>query len=153
MSTTKEKFLKLVAEKDATALAKTKERIANRAWLKESQEIALKVLEKLDNLGWSQRKLAQKMDVSPQQISKLVRGKENLTLATQQKLQEILDIPVLATYYEQKFEAVGVSFEEEFNIEMASNYTFSGSYESQGTELKMSSRISSKTYTNSLKIV
>lgn len=34
------------------------------------------------------------MEVSPLQISKIVRGKENLTLETQIKLQSILDIPI-----------------------------------------------------------
>jgi len=46
------------------------------------------------------RKVA--MEVSPQQISKIVSGKENLTIETQIKLQEILSIPILASYYENK---------------------------------------------------
>ena len=70
--------------------------------LRESQQIALKVLTKLDALGWSQKDLAKAMNVSPQQVSKIVSGKENLTIETQIKLQNILDIPVLASYYENK---------------------------------------------------
>ena len=70
--------------------------------LRESQEIALKVLMKLDDLGWSQKDLAKAMDVTPQQISKIVSGKENLTIQTQIKLQNTLDIPILASYYENK---------------------------------------------------
>ena len=42
------------------------------------------------------------MEVSPQQITKIVSGKENLTIETQIKLQNILNIPVLASYYENK---------------------------------------------------
>ena len=98
--TNKKKFLKLVAESDDSTLEQIKYRIKNRAMLRESQKIALKVLMKLDELGWSQKKLAEKMEVSPQQINKIVSGKENLTLETQIKLQNILDIPILATYYE-----------------------------------------------------
>jgi transcriptional regulator with XRE-family HTH domain len=40
------------------------------------------------------------MQVSPQQISKLVRGNENLTLETQIRLQKILKIPILASFHE-----------------------------------------------------
>lgn len=100
--TNKEKFLALVSEKDAGVLNRNRDRIRNRAMLRESQQIALKVLLKLDELGWTQRNLAEKMEVSPQQISKIVSGKENLTIETQIKLQNILDIPVLASYYEKK---------------------------------------------------
>lgn len=72
--------------------------------LRESQKIALKILLRLDELGWSQKDLAAKMQVSPQQVNKIIRGKENLTLETQIKIQEIMDIPVLASYYENKEE-------------------------------------------------
>lgn len=100
--TNKEKFLQLVSEEDTKTLAEVKKRIKNRAMLRESQQIALKVLIKLDELGWSQKDLAKKMEVSPQQITKIVSGKENLTIETQIKLQNILNIPVLASYYENK---------------------------------------------------
>jgi len=70
--------------------------------LRESQHIALKVLAKLEELGWSQKHLANMLGVTPQQVTKIVRGKENLTIQTQIKLQEALDIPILASYYEQK---------------------------------------------------
>jgi DNA-binding XRE family transcriptional regulator len=102
MMTNKEKFLQLVSDEDNNTLKEIKERIKNRAMLRESQQIAIKVLMKLDELGWTQKVLAQKMEVSPQQITKIVSGKENLTIETQIKLQNILDIPILATYYENK---------------------------------------------------
>jgi transcriptional regulator with XRE-family HTH domain len=102
--TNKEKFLQLVSEEDTKTLAEVKKRIKNRAMLRESQQIALKVLIKLDDLGWSQKDLAKEMGVSPQQITKIVSGKENLTIETQIKIQNILDIPVLASYYEHKME-------------------------------------------------
>ena len=85
--TNKEKFLQLVSEEDTKTLAEVKKRIKNRAMLRESQQIALKVLMKLDDLGWSQKELSKAMDVTPQQISKIVSGKENLTIQTQIKLQ------------------------------------------------------------------
>jgi|694.fasta_scaffold03216_12 plasmid maintenance system antidote protein VapI len=100
--TNKEKFLALVSEQDSRTMERNRERIRNRAMLRESQQIALKVLMKLDELGWTQKDLAKAMEVSPQQITKIVSGKENLTIETQIKLQNILDIPVLASYYENK---------------------------------------------------
>lgn len=100
--TNKEKFLALVSKEETNTLARNKERIKNRAMLRESQQIAIKVLIKLDELGWSQKDLAQALEVKPQQITKIVSGKENLTIETQIKLQNVLDIPILASYYENR---------------------------------------------------
>jgi len=100
--TNKEKFLKLVSEKDKSFLSELKLRKEKRAMLIESQKIAYRILERLDELNWTQKQLAQKMGVSAQQVNKIVKGQENLTLETQTKLQEILDIPILATFYENK---------------------------------------------------
>lgn len=104
--TNKEKFLQLVSEDDTKTIVEVKERIKNRAMLRESQHIAIKVLMKLNELDWSQKDLAREMEVSPQQITKIVSGKENLTIETQIKLQNILNIPVLASYYENKMNAM-----------------------------------------------
>jgi DNA-binding XRE family transcriptional regulator len=87
--TKKKIFLELVSSEKTNSVEK------NRAMLRESQNIALKVLDKLDEIDWSQRKLAIEMGVSPQQIIKIVKGQENLTLETQIKLQNILNIPIL----------------------------------------------------------
>jgi len=86
----------------SAAIAKNKERIKHREMLRESRKIALKVLMKLDDLGMKQRELAELMQVSPQQISKIVSGNENLTIETQIKLQNILNIPILASFYENQ---------------------------------------------------
>lgn len=98
----KENFLALVSKEKADTLEKNKERIKNRAMLRESQKIALKILMKLDELKMSQKDLAKKLEVSPQQITKIVSGKENLTIETQIKLQTALNIPILASFYEGK---------------------------------------------------
>lgn len=134
--TNKEKFLALVSEDDSGTLERNRERIRNRAMLRESQQIALKVLFKLDDLGWTQKDLAERMEVSPQQISKIVSGKENLTIETQIKLQNILDIPVLASYYEKKAERLEemiLSFEERINKIVAQAVFVSNRYEKSST--------------------
>lgn len=56
--------------------------MANRAWLDKSFEIALRILARLKELDWTQAKLAEEMNVSPQYVSKIVKGRENLTLET-----------------------------------------------------------------------
>lgn len=104
MKTNKENFKNLVSKEKTDTLSNNRDRIKNRARLRESQDIALKVLTKLDELNWSQKKLAEELGVSPQQISKIVKGRENLTLETQIKLQDVLDIPILASYYERQEE-------------------------------------------------
>lgn len=104
----KENFIALVSPETTNTVAKNRDRIKNRAMLRESQNIALKVLDKLEEIRWSQRKLAKEMGVTPQQITKIVKGQENLTLETQIKLQTILKIPILASYYDST-EEKGVS--------------------------------------------
>jgi transcriptional regulator with XRE-family HTH domain len=105
--TNKEKFLQLVSGKDSEILGEIRQRKKNRAMLRESQQIAIKVLVRLDEIGWSQKKLAEVMGVSPQHITKIVSGKENLTIETQVKLQSTLNIPILASFYENRLADLG----------------------------------------------
>ncbi|MBK9250155.1 MAG: helix-turn-helix transcriptional regulator [Ignavibacteria bacterium] len=115
--TNKEKFMQLVSWEETSTLKDVKQRIKHRAMLRESQEIALKVLERLEEIGWTQKDLAEKMGVTPQYVNKIVRGKENFTLEMQIKLQTILDIPILATYYEDKLQNLDESIQIGEHIE------------------------------------
>lgn len=67
----------------------------NRRWLRYSGYIALTVMHRLDELKISQRELAEKMNCSPQYVSKLLKGSENLTLDTISKLEECLDLDLV----------------------------------------------------------
>ena len=102
MKTNREKLMELVSDVDIKAEERINWRIANREWLRVSQGIGFDILEKLDDLDWTQKDLAEKMNVSPQYINKIVKGRENFTLETLTKLQEILDIPILANYFKKK---------------------------------------------------
>lgn len=102
MKTNREKFLALVSDFDVKTEEKNSWRIANRQWLRVSHDIAFDILEKLDDLNWTQKDLAEKMGVSPQYINKIVKGSENFTLESLVKLQDILDIPILAGYFNKK---------------------------------------------------
>lgn len=95
--TNKERFLQLVSHHDPKTMEMVKYRVENRYWIRESQKIAMAVIFRLEALGWTQKQLSNEMNVSPQYISKLLTGQENLTLETLMKLQTILDIPLLAT--------------------------------------------------------
>jgi transcriptional regulator with XRE-family HTH domain len=115
----RENFDKLVSENTNPTLERIKERIKNRALIRESQKTALKILTKLDELGWTQIRLATVMQVSPQYVNKIVKGKENLTTETMLQIQEILDIPLLASYYEDKKKQADMpvlKFAERFRI-------------------------------------
>lgn len=119
MKTNKEKFNALVSKEKTNTLDRNRMRIKNRARLRESQNIALKVLDKLEEPGWSQKRLAEELNVSPQRVNKIVKGKENLTLETQVELQKVLGIPILASYYEEKIEKI--SLEDFFSTDLAFN--------------------------------
>ena len=67
----------------------------NRRWLRYSGYIALRVIQRLDELSLSQKELAEKMNCSPQYVSKLLKGSENLTLDTISKLEECLDFDLI----------------------------------------------------------
>jgi len=72
-----------------------KHRRENREWLNKSAAIAVKVLEALNQQNLSQKDLAERMSISPQQINKIVKGQENLTLETISKLETALGIQII----------------------------------------------------------
>ena len=69
----------------------------NSRWLRYSGFIALTVMRRLEELKMSQKELAKKMNCSPQYVSKLLKGSENLTLDTISKLEECLDLDLVRT--------------------------------------------------------
>ena len=69
---------------------------AKEAWQERSADIAVLILGALEANGISQKDLAAKTGVSPQQVSKLLKGNENLTLETIGKLEAALGILLIA---------------------------------------------------------
>ncbi len=90
-----EAFLKLVSKEECGLLEKAKWRQANDAWLSKSGAIAIKVLGTLRAKAMSQKSLSETMGVTPQQISKIVKGRENLSLETIAKLEMALGIQII----------------------------------------------------------
>ena len=87
--------LKSIATKNSTWLEDAKERQENKEWLKHSQKIAIKVLRTLREKQIKQTELATLLGVSPQQVNKIVKGRENLTLETISKLEQKLGISLI----------------------------------------------------------
>ncbi|MDR1919892.1 MAG: helix-turn-helix transcriptional regulator [Tannerellaceae bacterium] len=67
----------------------------NKSWLRHSQYIAMLMLDRMEELGLTQKALASQMNVSQQYISKILKGHENLSLETLAKIEDILHINIL----------------------------------------------------------
>lgn len=117
--TNKEKFLALVSGEDTETLAEAIKRQANRSARRISQHIAIKILIQLDELGWKQNTLAQKMNVSPQQVNKWVKGGENFTIETLAKLSDVLGVELISVNLMQEStptEEIQVTMNDEFEV-------------------------------------
>lgn len=68
----------------------------NASWLRHSQHIAVKVLMKMKELHLTQKALAERMNYTQQYVSKILKGKENLSLDTITRLEIALEINLLA---------------------------------------------------------
>lgn len=76
-------------------LEQAKWRAENEAWLDVSSAIAIKILRWLRANGMTQKELAERLDYSPQYISKILKGSENLTLETITKIEKVLGIKLI----------------------------------------------------------
>jgi len=95
MNNLNKKLSGLASDQPSDWKAKAKYRRENREWLKKSAAIAVLVLDALHTQNLSQKGLAEKMNISPQQISKIIKGHENLTLETISNLEIALGIQII----------------------------------------------------------
>ena len=91
----KEKLAQIVDKSQSSWADDFKWREANKSWLKRSQSIAIKVLKVLRDRNKTQAWLANEMSISPQQVNKIVKGRENLTLETIAKIEVALAIQLI----------------------------------------------------------
>lgn len=115
----KEKFKALVSQEETNAVEELKARIARRSYTKYSKKIALSILIRLDELRWKQKDLAEKMEVSPQQVNKWVKGNENFTLDTLAKLSQILGVELINVVVKSttsKSEEVKVTYSDDYSF-------------------------------------
>ncbi len=67
----------------------------NWYWLQHSQKLAATMLLRMKQLGLTQQALANQMNCSQQYISKILKGKENLSLETISKIEQALSIQII----------------------------------------------------------
>jgi ribosome-binding protein aMBF1 (putative translation factor) len=70
-------------------------RVANKSWLRYSQHIAMLMLGRMEELGLTQKLLAEKMGCSQQYVSKILKGRENLSIETLCKIEMALELSLL----------------------------------------------------------
>ena len=70
-------------------------RRANKPWLRFSQQVAIAMLDRMEQLGLTQKKLAELMGCSQQYISKVLKGMENLSIETIFKIEDALQLHIL----------------------------------------------------------
>ena len=66
-----------------------------KPWLSHSQMIANAMSARMKELGMTQKMLAEKMNCTQQYISKILKGRENLSLEAINKIENTLDIHFL----------------------------------------------------------
>ena len=71
-------------------------RRANRAWLRRSQAVAVKMLDRMEEMHWTQTQVAEKLGCSQQYVSRMVKGKENLTLDMLSRIEDALGITIFS---------------------------------------------------------
>ena len=70
-------------------------RMANKSWLRYSQRIAMMMLDKMEELGLTQKALAERMGCSQQYISRVLKGTENLSIETISKIENAHHLKIL----------------------------------------------------------
>lgn len=93
--TNEEKFLNLVSQSETQTVERALARKKRRTLLRFSGQIAIKILTRLDELQWTQKRLAEEMKVSPQQVNKWVKGNANFKLETLLDLGMVLEIQLI----------------------------------------------------------
>ena len=75
-------------------------RSTSQIWLPYSEKIASRAFAAMEKKKLSQRELADRMNCSPQYVSRLLKGKENLSLETICKLESALDESIIKSALE-----------------------------------------------------
>ncbi len=66
-----------------------------KGWLQYSRKIAIKVAMEMKCQGLTRQDVATRMGCSPQYVSRLLKGEENLSLETICKLENVLNMAIL----------------------------------------------------------
>lgn len=87
------KFLEEHQSPDASTFeADAKWRKENATWLRRSRSVALAIIDFMQANGLSRNDVAEKMNVSPQYVSKILSGKVNFSLKTIDEIERCLGV-------------------------------------------------------------
>ncbi len=99
MKSSLDRIKRLESKERSSWLEEAKSRRENKAWRRRSFQIAVRILREIRAQkpvnGMTQKVLAEAMEVTPQYINKVVKGKENLTLETISKIEAVLGIRLI----------------------------------------------------------
>lgn len=86
-----------IKKRNQDLVKKLKYRVANKKWLDYSAQIAMRIDAIIDEkIDFNQISLADALKVSPQQVSKILKGEQNLTLKTIGNLSDALGIELIS---------------------------------------------------------
>lgn len=91
----KDKLKKVESPNKSSWIEETGKQLYQTGVRLKTRKIALRVLHVLKEKDLKQFELAEKMDVSHQEITKVVEGQENITLETIDKLEQALSITLI----------------------------------------------------------
>lgn len=134
--------LKSIATNKSNWLEEAKTRQSNKEWMKYSQKIAIKILQALRAKKMKQTELADIIGVSAQQVNKIVKGQENLTIETIYKLEQALAISLIFS------EAESFTFIKEYPSEN-SQFIIHTQFEKESVASKIS-KYDTETYAQSM---
>ena len=98
----------------------------NRDWLLKSALIALEIHRYLRLNGMTQSQLAEKLGISPAMVTKLLSGKENLSLKTICSIERVIQFELLniPSYEKGAFVNFDLSKTPDENLEFENHQTF-----------------------------
>ena len=102
----------------------------NGEWLAISERLALKIRRILREKGLSQYELAEKMYVSPAQITKILSGKENLGIKTISKIERALGVNLIEIPMPEGRESIELSVQTSIRTQQPLKYRRKGTFTS-----------------------
>jgi transcriptional regulator with XRE-family HTH domain len=91
-----DKLSQMAKDRSEKEIQEAQYRKKNREWLRMSQDIALALNYYLRKMNMTQKGLAEKMNVSPSYIGRLMKGQENLTLESICAIQSATGITLIS---------------------------------------------------------
>ena len=102
----------------------------NKGWLAISERLALKIRRILRERKLSQYELAEKMGVSPAQITKILSGKENLGIKTISKIEQALEVNLIEIPMHGNSESLELSVHASSRTQQPLKYVRKGTFTS-----------------------